>query len=387
MKKILLLIFFLFLSFFISPKITQALECEDKTDQEKITCLQNKVNELRGQKRTLSSQIAVMDSQIRLTEARILGTKQEISELGLDIDTADKKIDNLENALNNLIKILLNRMVATYEIGRAQPFEILLSSNNASSFFSRLSYLRIAQQHDKQLIYLTQQAKSDYANQKSIFQEKRKKAEILKISLEKYTSQLAQDKVNKQNLLIVTNNDESRYQQLLNQAQAERAITFGGGVDTFMRDVNQGDSIGFIATYSNSPGCSTGAHLHFEVQKDGTVQNPNNYLRSANYTYPKDYDQGYYGSVNPTGDLPWPLNEPIVIYQGYGSHGFAQTSGYYANGTHTGIDMDSSSTTVKAVKTGKLYGGSYNCSNGKLYYAKIIHDGGLVTWYLHTLPQ
>lgn len=49
--------------------------------------------------------------------------------------------------------------------------------------------------------------------------------------------------------------------------------------------------------------------------------------------------------------------------------------------------MDSGSSTVKAVKAGKLYGGAYNCANGKLFYAKIDHGDGLTTWYLHMIPS
>jgi hypothetical protein len=260
-----------------------------------------------------------------------------------------------------------------------------LSSRNASNYFSRLNYLEIAQSHDKRLIYDTQATKNDYTNQKKIFEDKKKRVESLKAQLENYTSQLTIEKKGKQNLLVVTKNDESKYQQFLTLAQAERAVVFGGGVDSYLRDVNQGDAIGFIASHNVSPGCSSGAHLHFEVQKDGSVQNPNSYLKPVNYSYASDYDQNYYGTVNPSGDLIWPLNEPIVIHQGYGSHGFAQS--FYSGGIHTGIDIDSSSSTVKTVKGGKLYGGSYDCKNGKLYYARVIHDGGLTTWYLHMIPN
>ena len=386
-KKILFIFFLLGLIFFkASLVIIKAAECDDKQGQAKVTCLENKVQDLKGQTKTLSSQISIMDSQIRLTEARIEANRREILDLTLDIDTATKKISTLSDSLNRITGVLLNRIVATYQAGKVQPLEMLLSSRDASNLLARLNYLRIAQVHDKRLIYDVQQAKNDYANQKEIYEAKKKKIESLKLQLETYSESLGQQKIAKQQLLIATQSDEATYQQLLAQARAERAIVFGGGVDSYLRDVNQGDAIGYIASYGTSPGCSSGAHLHFEVQKDGSIQNPNNYLKSANFSYDYGSDSySYYGTINPSGDLTWPLNEPIVIHQGYGSHGFAQN--FYSGGIHTGIDMDSSSSTVKAVKSGKLYGGSYNCSNGKLFYSKIVHDGGLVTWYLHTVTN
>lgn len=363
-------------------------ECAEKNlnTEQCIDYLKGKINEKEGEKKTLSSQIAVMNNQIRLTQFQIASTEEQITNLTLDIDTASKKISGLEKSLNELIVVLMNRVVATYEIGTIQPLQILLTSSDASDFLSRLNYLKRAQAHDKKLIYETQQAKIDYTNQKEIYENKKKKVEQLKNQLVSYNVQLATDKSSKQALLAVTSNDEARYQRLLQQAQAERAIVFGGGSDTYLRDVGQGDSIGSVASHSVSPGCSSGAHLHFEVQSNGSVQNPSNYLRSASYSYSYSSDSyGYYGTINPTGDLPWPLNEPVTINQGYGSHGFAKN--FYPGGIHTGIDMDSSSSTVKTVKSGKLYGGSYNCSNGKLYYAKVVHDGGLTTWYLHMIPN
>ncbi len=383
-KKILFISFLLGILVFFKDAsiIVRAADCDDKTGQEKVTCLENKVADLKSQTKTLSSQISIMDSQIRLTEARIEANRREILNLTLDIDTTTKKISTLSDSLKKITEVFINRIVATYEAGRVQPLEILLSSRDASNLLARLNYLRIARDHDKKLIIDVQQAKIDYSNQKEIFEGKKKKIESLKLQLEAYSKNLEQQKVAKQQLLIATQADEATYQQLLAQAKAERAVVFGGGADSYLRDVSQGDTIGYIASHSISPGCSSGAHLHFEVQRDSSVQNPNNYLKSANFSYDyADSYYSYYGTINPSGDLPWPLNEPIVIHQGYGSHGYAQN--FYSGGIHTGIDMDSSSSTVKAVKSGKLYGGSYNCANGKLYYGKVIHDSGLVTWYLH----
>lgn len=224
-KRILFISFLLGLLIFFkgSSIIVKAADCDDRTGQEKVTCLQNKINDLKGQAKTLSSQISIMNSQINLTEARIEANKRQILDLTLDIDTATKKIDTLSDSLNRITGVLLNRIVATYQAGSVQPLEMLLSSRDASNLLAKLNYLRIAQAHDKRLIYDVQQAKNDYANQKDIFEAKKKKIENLKKQQEAYINQLSREKQGVQDLLTETEGKEENYQRLLAQAKAQLA--------------------------------------------------------------------------------------------------------------------------------------------------------------------
>jgi len=200
-------------------------ECADKNikGQDCVNYLQSKVNDLRGQENTLSSQIAVMDGQINLTEAKIEYTKQQILDLIANIDTANKKISGLQKSLTDLMGVLINRIIATYEVGTAPSFQVLLSSNNVSNLFTKLNYLKIAQTHDKQLIYNTEQAKLDYSNQKNIFEDEKQQIEVLKKQLEDYSAQLDKQKSDKQQLLSDTQGSEANYKSLLAQAQAQLA--------------------------------------------------------------------------------------------------------------------------------------------------------------------
>src|SRR5581483_1104685 len=116
-----------------------------------------------------------------------------------------------------------NRIIATYETGTVQPLQVMISAQNASDFFYRLNYLRLAQQHDKQLLLEAQQAKDDYSNQKQILEDKKKKVVDLQSQLESYNKQLAADKVNKQQLLSQTQGNEANYQRLLAQTKAQLA--------------------------------------------------------------------------------------------------------------------------------------------------------------------
>lgn len=349
-----------------------------------VVFFQEKVSELNKQGKTLSTQIAVMGNQILLTEARVRATKQEISDLTLDIDTTTKKIVRLEASLNSLTEILIKRIVATYEAGRIQPLEVLLSLNNPSNFFSRLNYLEIAQLHDKRLIYETQATKNDYSNQKAIFENKKKKVESLKNQLEAYTNQLAQEKRDRESLLAITQNSEAIYQNRLQTALAEQKaialIAAGGGNAVDVGKIKEGDVVGNMIIGKSA--CSSGTHLHFEVHKDNNLADPTGFLSNKSLTFENSPD----GQFSFNGQWNWPLVDPVLIEQGFGMTYWARI-GWYGGGPHTGIDMFSnSSLEAKAVKDGELFRGSIACGGGQLLFARVDQSDGIQTFYLHIVP-
>ncbi len=241
--------------------------------QNKINDLQGKISTLKGEEKTLSSQIAVMDNQINLTELRIASAQKQISDLSLDIDTTTKKINKVENSLNGLTKVLINRIAATYMAGTVSSFQILLSSNNVNDFVTKANYLRIAQAHDKRLIYDTMQAKNDYANQKDIFEEKKLKTERLRADLTAYSVELEQEKQAKNALLEQTQGSETNYQKILAETQAQLA-SFQGFVNS-----QGGASILSNQTTCDDWGC-------YYNQRDG--QWGNNALNGTGYTLASD---------------------------------------------------------------------------------------------------
>jgi peptidoglycan hydrolase CwlO-like protein len=206
-----------------------------------IQDLQNKINAAKAQKQTYSSQIELIGNQIKLTEYRIEATQEQITSVTLDIDTTSKKISSLQNTLDTSITVLLNRIVATYEVGTIQPIQILLTSNNASDFITRLNYLRLAQAHDKQLIYDTQQAKTDYSNQKNIFEGKKTQLADLQQQLQVQTMQLNQEKQVQQQLLATTEAQIAQYQAQLSALQNFARSRIGpGGQSIPHQDLSDG---------------------------------------------------------------------------------------------------------------------------------------------------
>ncbi|MCR4324984.1 MAG: hypothetical protein NUV69_04840 [Candidatus Curtissbacteria bacterium] len=391
MKSLIVTLVTVLVLFFTLTSTTYAASLEecDKEDipsdkvGECIEILSEKVADLGNQKKTLAAQISQFDSQIQLTQLRISEAEKAIEQLEKEIGVLGFRIEYITDSVDNLETLLKQRIVATYQQSFVSNFEIILSSSGFSELILRTQYLKQVQEADKKLLANLLSTKSNYANQKDERVEKQAAIEENKQKLLGLKTNLDQQKAEKQVFLRQTQNDESRYQQLLAQAQAELAIAFGGGTETFIRDVKTGDAIGTII--NGKSGCSTGRHLHFEVHQNGSIKDPNDYLSSTSYDYP--YGEGDSGSINPRGSFPWPISSPIHITQGYGMTPYANSGSYNGN-PHFGIDMYTESLTVKAVKDGKLYGGSYSgCSYGPLIYAKIKHDNGLDTLYLHMIPN
>ncbi len=389
MKKTIFFLLIIFCFVVISTKLAHAVslqDCENDPSSninECISLFSSKVTDLSNQKKTLSSQIAQFDTQLKLTQLKISNAQSTLAQLENEIGILGFRIGYVTDSIDKLESLVKERVVATYEQSYVTNLEILLSSNNFSDAILKMQYLKKVQENDKKVLASLQETKTNYANQKEERETKQAAIEDQKNKLEELQKSLDQQKAEKQTFLRTTQNDEARYQRLLAQAQAEIAVTFGGGTETYIRDVKAGDSIGNII--SGRSGCSTGTHLHFEVHKNGSVDDPNNYLSSTSFDYP--FGESDSGSINPHGSLPWPISNPIHISQGYGMTPYA-SSGTYNGKPHYGIDMYSDSSTVKAVKDGKLYGGSYlGCSYGPLIYAKVKHDDGLDTLYLHTIPK
>ena len=375
-KKSFFVFFILFFSLaFLLNRVRFTLAKTTAEIQSEIENYERELSKLGAQSKTLANQVAQFDAQIRLTTLKIEQTQEKINLLG-------GRIDQLESSLDNLTSAFSTRAVETYKMNRVRdPLSFLVSAEDLNQIVSRYYYLQKIQQSDRELLERLQRAQTTYVGQKE-------DEEVLRKDLEDQNLNLAKQKQEKNYLLSVTRNDEKKYQQLLASAKAELAVVLGQGKETYLRDVNEGDSIGKIIP--SASGCSSGQHLHFEVRDGGSVANPDNYLKQISFTYEYNADQySYYGTISPHGSWNWPMNEPIHINQAFGSHGFAKS--FYPGGVHTGYDMDSGAgTTVKAVKPGKLYAGSYNCGGsypGALTYAKVDHGNGITTWYLHMNPQ
>ncbi|MBW6441538.1 peptidoglycan DD-metalloendopeptidase family protein [Patescibacteria group bacterium] len=360
--------------------------------QEKIEKYEKKITELKGQANTLQNEIAYMDSQISITQlkiqnsvANIRKTEDRIEELSEGIENLGIRIDKLEKSISYQETILGSRMRERYKDRGGNMLMFLFGSDTLSSIVKKTEYLIALEENDNKLIEQMGETKGSFEQQKGIFQDKKEEQEVLKNQLEvektnldNYRANLEDKQRDKEEMLKQTENDEDKYQQLLNQAVAERnaiqgivsSINFKNGTK-----VSKGDIIAVMGN-SGYPYCSTGTHLHFEVRKNGSVVNAEKYLKKKKlFVY--HYTNGY--TDIGSGDWDWPMDSPTITQR----YGKTPWSWRYPTGYHDGVDMVSDDVYIRAPKGGVVVKGGMGCGGAVINYAAIDHGDGIVSYYLH----
>lgn len=395
MKKIFLAVLFLTITFLFSlnPIRHVLAQSDDEKLQElqqQITQFQQQLDDARGQEKTLKGQLDYIDVQTKLTQAKVDETNYQITKLEKEINDLSSRIVRLSSTVDSITQVLLTRIIQTYKYGNYSAIDLLFSSNGFSDLLQRMKYIQVAQANDKKVLYQLQATKATYNDQKTDKVSRQTQQEKLKNDLSRYQEQLTIQKKEKDALLLVTQNNEAKYQSLLAQARAEymaiQGIIAGQGKESEVGPVSQGQR---IATVINGPSCNSGGpHLHFTVVQNGSTLNPFSYLKSVDYQNcsGSSCDSSDSDSFNPSGSWDWPLNPSIKMNQGYGNT-WAVNHSYVGNiyRFHNGLDIEGSSLEVKTVKAGTLFRGSYSGKAGcALPYVRVKHsEGELDTLYLH----
>jgi len=189
--------------------------------EKKIGEYQQKLADIRQQKNTLSGQIQQMDTQIALAELQIQRSIAKIADTQNEIEKISSRIGNLDSSLATLSKLLLRQVAQSYKTRSISLVDLLFETNDVNDLANAVKYLRASQNSNQKLLVQVQEAKMNYEEQKVMREQKKKELDQLIASLNLQKENLTNQQAQKERLLAETNNDESTYQSLLTQAEAQ----------------------------------------------------------------------------------------------------------------------------------------------------------------------
>ncbi len=190
--------------------------------EEKKRDAERKLEETLQEQDSLSNEIDRMDTEIYLTELHILETEARIEKTEKEMETLDGRIDGLDTSLDDLSETLISRIAESYKHQNVSLITLLFDADNANSLLEKLQYQQAAQNHNQQLLIEVQQAKLNFQDQKTLREKKRAELASLQETLAVQQSELQNQRGQREQLLAVTQNNESTYRNLI--AEADRQI-------------------------------------------------------------------------------------------------------------------------------------------------------------------
>jgi peptidoglycan hydrolase CwlO-like protein len=312
----------------VSP--VQAISYKDILDaQRESERLKQEINSKDAQGRSLQNEISRMDNQIKLNELEIQDTQGQIqttqallAETNSNIEDLTQKLGALDQTIIKMEQIAEARIRDAYKQSRTPEFSVLVSAKDFTGVMKTYEYLKALEAEDKRVLAIVSENRDNYRREKENLENLKAEKETLNSQLEQdkqrvesQRNNLAQAQANKNELLQLTENDESRYRQLLAENEARiasmRRIMSGGGVaGQSLGYFNAGDVIG----REGSSGCSTGPHLHFGYIVGGRYVNPWTYFNNGSLRWPQAYrsiTQDYNGSYHNGIDMSNGMNSTL----------------------------------------------------------------------------
>ena len=218
----------------------QAEEVDE--DQEKVEDLldeikeyEEKIKNLQGDANTLSREIESFNTQINLTQLKIqnsinkiANTEEKILRLEVDIDKLEDRIDIIADRISYQEGVLKERIRERYKTRETSPVMVLFGSTTLENLVKKAAYLRVMEVQDSKILTQMRDTKDTYNRQKGLFEDKKEEEEQLqaqliqeKSNLDAFRRDLETKKAEKDRLLDITQNDESKYQNLLEEAKEE----------------------------------------------------------------------------------------------------------------------------------------------------------------------
>ena len=198
--------------------------------QDKVNNINNQIKENQYQQSSVQSeaqayisQIAALDTQISEYETKLSTLKTSQEDINTKIEGFQSELQNSAQLFNSAEDVYLTRVRAIYENGIPSVFEILVSSNGISDFFSKLGVYTSILEYDQNIIDNMKSQKEYVDYLKAEIDDAKLSLEAISYDVEKSTEALENVRAQKQTKVSELQASASKLKQVENELNEEKA--------------------------------------------------------------------------------------------------------------------------------------------------------------------
>ncbi len=212
----------------------EAAQEEIKDKQEQIEDLQKKAETYRNmiemqqsKEQTLENQINLMEIQIKAFENDIVELQKEIDETAQEIGTKKDQIGEKETNIKEQKKILGELIQAYYEDDQDTLMEIILRNKNFSEFLGHTEYISQTSAKVDEILAAINDAKNQLESEKKELERINDEQREKRGQMNEKKVYLDSEQSSKEQLLVQTQGEEQKYQELLSRVEQQKQELLG----------------------------------------------------------------------------------------------------------------------------------------------------------------
>jgi peptidoglycan hydrolase CwlO-like protein len=252
--------------------------------ESKIKSYEDLIELKHQQQATLGNQIEIMEEEIRRAETEISKADREMSLIELEIKTLELKIKEKDISIDYNRRVLKELIKTIYHNSQSSTIEILLKYESLGDFFSGEERLNQVNEKTKNVLDEINQIKFELQKQQEEKENKHDDLEELKVKNQRNKFYLESEQNAKENLLEITQGEETKYQELLGNLEAQRQTLLGDMGE--MASENSGE-LARVRSHQKKPKSGLASTSWYYSQRDSSW--------AKDTIGPTSYTMGQYG--------------------------------------------------------------------------------------------
>jgi len=207
----------------LTPAERAALQTQYDQLQKEIAAQQAIIDATRAQGRSLNGDITALTAQVKAAQKQIDAKNIQLKQLASQIVAKTRTISDLESRIERGKESLASMLRREAQLEDTSVVLIALNAQSVSSFFSDIDSFASIQDDLRRVFSDIRATQNLTAAERAALTDTQHKVTDARYEVETKKQQVASNKTEKQQLLAITNNQETQYQKLLAANQAKAA--------------------------------------------------------------------------------------------------------------------------------------------------------------------